>query len=388
MLRFACTPRPHWQTLAREYGFHFHTLDGLPYWDESACYQFTLEQIEQDLEAPTTALHQMCLLAVEQVVHDERRLHQFAIPREHWDAVRLSWQRRDPSLYSRLDFSYDGTSPAKLLENNADTPTSLYETGFWQWLWLEEQIGSGALHAQSDQFNSLQEKLIARFAELHRRQPGTPLHVACCHDSAEDRGTVQYLMDCAVQAGVNTTFLAMDDIGINADGQLTDLEDQHIQWLFKLYPWEFMLRETFGQSIPLSRTRFLEPLWKCVLSNKALLPLLWEMFPGHPNLLPAYFCDDPRAATLTHFVRKPLFSREGANIALVRNGVTIESEAGPYGAEGHIVQALQPLPDFGGRYPLVGSWLVHDQAAGISVREDDSLITRNSSRFLPHIILG
>ena len=55
-----------------------------------------------------------------------------------------------------------------------------------------------------------------------------------------------------------------------------------------------------------------------------MLPLLWEMFPGHPNLLPAFFEDDPNAATLgTSFVRKPLYSREGANVALISEGVTV-----------------------------------------------------------------
>ena len=54
------------------------------------------------------------------------------------------------------------------------------------------------------------------------------------------------------------------------------------------------------------------------LSNKGILPLLWEMFPDHPNLLPAYFEDDPESGKLgDSFARKPLYSREGANVALV-----------------------------------------------------------------------
>ena len=35
----------------------------------------------------------------------------------------------------------------------------------------------------------------------------------------------------------------------------------------------------------------IEPSWKLILGNKAILPLLWEMFPEHKNLLPAYFMD-------------------------------------------------------------------------------------------------
>ncbi|MBR9857629.1 MAG: glutathionylspermidine synthase family protein, partial [Gammaproteobacteria bacterium] len=122
--------------------------------------------------------------------------------------------------------------------------------------------------------------------------------------------------------------------------------------------------------------------------NKALLPLLWQHFPDHPNLLPAYFGDDPKRSALQDYVQKPLFSREGANISVVRHGKLVAEVDGPYGEEGFIVQAYHPLPKFGDNHALIGSWLVDDQPAGIAVREDRSLITQDLSRYLPHIILG
>ncbi|WP_163333523.1 glutathionylspermidine synthase family protein, partial [Klebsiella aerogenes] len=88
---------------------------------------------------------------------DERILASLRIPERAWDAVRDSWRRGDPSLYGRLDFAYGGNGPAKLLEYNADTPTALYETGVFQWLWLEQALASGRLPAGSDQFNSVHE---------------------------------------------------------------------------------------------------------------------------------------------------------------------------------------------------------------------------------------
>jgi glutathionylspermidine synthase len=42
---------------------------------------------------------------------------------------------------------------------------------------------------------------------------------------------------------------------------------------------------------------------------------------------------------------------------------------------------------FAGNHTVIGSWLVNDRAAGISIREDHSPITQDMSRFLPHIIL-
>lgn len=115
--------------------------------------------------------------------------------------------------------------------------------------------------------------------------------------------------------------------------------------------------------------------------------MLWEMFPNHPNLLPAYFYDGKAPDSLSRYVIKPLFSREGANIRIVENGKDIAVADGPYGEEGFIVQDFHPLPKFGDSYTLIGSWLVNDQSAGICIREDRELITQDLSRFYPHIIL-
>jgi glutathionylspermidine synthase len=149
-----------------------------------------------------------------------------------------------------------------------------------------------------------------------------------------------------------------------------------------------MFRETFGANLKGASTRWIEPPWKAILSNKGILPLLWSMFPGHPNLLPAYFDGEEAAVGLgTSYVRKPLYSREGANVTLVSAGSPIDQQPGPYGAEGFVRQALAPLPEFSGQYPVLGSWIVDGTPCGLSIREDDNPITGNMSRFVPHAIL-
>ena len=386
MLRIPLRERPDWKQQAAEYGFHFHTMYGEPYWDESAYYQFSLKQIEQDIEDPTAELHQMCLAAVDKVIRDEEWLDRFQIPALHREFILRSWQDNAPSLYSRLDLVYDGKSPAKLLENNADTPTSLYESGFWQWLWLEQQVDRGNLPRHADQFNSLQEKLAHRFEEIAAYYRIRNMHFACCRDTEEDRGTVQYLQDCAQAAGLQSEFLYIEDIGLADTGAFTDLQDNPVTECFKLYPWEFMLRESFGDALSGAGTNWIEPPWKAILSNKALLPLLWEMFPGHPNLLPAYFPDNAPGLETGKWIQKPLFSREGANISLIENGKQTKLSDGPYGEEGVLIQAFTALPRFAENYTLIGSWLVDDMPAGLSVREDSSEITQDLSRYLPHII--
>jgi len=59
MFRIPIQQRPNWQRKAADFGFKFHTMHGEPYWDETAYYQFTLNQIENDIEQPTADIHQM-----------------------------------------------------------------------------------------------------------------------------------------------------------------------------------------------------------------------------------------------------------------------------------------------------------------------------------------
>lgn len=386
MQRIACDERADWLTVAEETGFTFHTIDGERYWDERAYYAFTLEQIEQDIEAPTTELDEMCHALIERAVADERMLKLLQIPPAFWNWIAASWKRGDPSLYGRFDLRYDGTGPAKLLEYNADTPTAVFETAVFQWKWLEDAKARNVLHTDADQYNSLHERLIEGWTAIGK---GRLLHLAGSLEVPEDAGTLAYLQDCAHQAGLATSMMEMEAIGRTPQGLFVDGKTVPIDLLFKLYPWEWMMREAFGAYLPGSSTQFVEPPWKAILSNKGILPLLWAMYPNHPNLLPAYFDGDEKAAELGEsYARKPLYSREGANVELVLRGQVIDQDSGSYGAEGFVRQALAPLPQFDGQHVVLGSWIAAGRPCGLSVREDASPITKNSSRFLPHAIIG
>ncbi len=386
MRRIACPERDDWRTTAEACGFDFHTIDGERYWDERGYYAFTLQQIEQEIEAPTGEIDAMCLELVSCAIDDDEYLRRLKIPEAFWPLISESWHRDDASLYGRLDFSFDGHGPAKLLEYNADTPTSIFEAAVFQWTWLEQAIERGIIPAHADQFNSIHERLIEGWKKLGK---GRYLHLTGITGDAEDAGTLAYLEDTAAQAGLATTMIDIEDIGWREEGGgFVDLDNRDIELAFKLYPWEWMFHDAFGAKLQEAPTRWIEPPWKAVLSNKGILPLLWEMFPRHPNLLPAFFEDDPRAAELgASFVRKPLYSREGANVALISEGVPFAAHEGPYGAEGFVRQAFAPLRNFSGQYPVLGSWLVDHTPCGLSIREDQNPITGNTSRFLPHAIL-
>jgi glutathionylspermidine synthase len=370
MVRHRLQPRSDWQAKVEQVGLSYHSHEESPYWDESACYELTASEVEA-LETAANTLHQLCIDAAAAVV-ENAWWTRLAIPEMAVPSIVRSWERDDFSVYGRFDLAYDGQSPPRLLEYNADTPTALVEASVAQWFWLQE------VRPEADQFNSIHERLI----EAWRRWAGTALHFSSLRDQPEDEQTVLYLRDTCEQAGVHTRGVAIEEIGWDDRRRaFVDSEDQPVAHCFKLYPWEWLWREEFGARLVEDPIQFIEPTWKMLLSNKGLLPVLWELFPEHPNLLPAYDYAEPLAG---RYVRKPKLGREGSNITWVDAGVVLEETGGDYGAEGHIYQALAALPDLGGHRPVMGVWVVDHEAAGLGIREDTRRITGNVSRFVPH----
>lgn len=375
MERLSIVPRCDWREKVESVGMYYHTIDGEFYWDESACYRFNRRQVET-IESVTAELHSLCLNAVEEIIR-RNLFSKLCIPQSFVKKIIHSWEMDEPSLYGRFDLAWDGSGPPKLLEYNADTPTSLLEASVVQWYWLKD------CRPAEDQFNSIHEKLIA-FWENWPYAQRDPVHFACASGSLEDFSNLEYLRDTAVQGGMETRRLFMEEIGWDhMGGRFVGVDDEPIRTLFKLYPWEWMAREKFGPFLANANLHILEPAWKMVLSNKGILPILWELFEGHPHLLQASFGDQPLGGD---YVRKPLFSREGGNVEIHRAGKVIIQE-GSYGKEGYIYQRYCPLPVFEGNHPVIGSWVIDHEPAGIGIREDTSEITANGSRFVPHFLV-
>jgi glutathionylspermidine synthase len=376
--RCSTRPRANWQQKVEEVGFLYHSVDGSPYWDESVYWEFAADEIDR-IEAATAELQEMCLKAGDFILQNNR-WHQMAIPEKAIAAIQSTWESEPPALYGRMDLAYDG-SQIKLLEYNADTPTSLLESAVVQWYWLEDCF------PEADQFNSLHEKLIAKWQEL-KSYVQEPVYFASdegADATGEDRITTEYVRDTAHQAGLQTSTISMNKIGWHRSQQcFVDQNARTIGTVFKLYPWEWMLRDSFGEYAlsSLKHIQWIEPIWKMLWSNKALLAVLWEMYPGHELLLPTYV-DGSR--DLVHYVEKPIFGREGANVRLVRYGVTDAKTPGNYGDGPKVYQELASLAQASGNYAVLGSWLIDGEPAGMGIRESGHPITTNTSRFVPHL---
>ncbi len=370
MQRIIHPPRMNWQNIVESQGMLYHTIDGDPYWDETACYCFESSEIDL-FENATNELQECCIEAAQYVI-DKDLFEKLQIPAHAIPLIVDSWEKDEPSLYGRFDLAFDGINPPKLLEYNADTPTSLLEASVIQWFWMKD------VYPDADQFNSIHERLIEAWKGMGI---SSDLHFACVPEAAEDLGNLEYLRDTAIQAGLTTTQLFMNDIGFEEiEGRYVDLDEKPIDTMFKLYPWEWLVNEYFGRKLATARVRLIEPAWKMLLSNKGLLAVLWKLFEGHENLLQADFNAD---TFRDNYVAKPLLSREGENVAVHRNG-QIHETAGSYGGKPPVYQKLAPIPCIDGNYPVIGSWVVAGESAGIGIREDRQLVTTNASRFLPH----
>ena len=368
MERRTIEPRPDWRARIEAQGLIFHTSrETGVYWGEGAYYAFSGAEADA-IAAATAELHVRCLEAVEHVVANGR-CRELGIGPDLIPLVERSWRERAPALYGRMDFAF-GDGVPRLLEYNADTPTSLLEGAVIQWTWLDE------CRPGADQFNVLHEQLIARWKALGVREA----HF-CSVDDLEDAMTCAYLRDCAQQAGVTTHQLLIADVGYDrAANRLVDLQGRPIETLFKLYPWEGLATDPLWPVLEAVPVRWLEPAWKMILSNKAILPILWELFPGHPNLLAA-----GREPIGEAWVKKPLLGREGSNVTIEAPGIRVEA-TGPYGDEGFVYQAYAPLGEYDGWHPVVGSWVIGDVPSGFGIRETEGLVTGNTARFVPHAI--
>ncbi|NJP46131.1 glutathionylspermidine synthase family protein [Actinacidiphila epipremni] len=404
MRRHVIAPRADWQRIVEEQGVVYpltrHPDGSLrPYWDESAYYSFALDEIEA-LEDVVAELHRLCLEAAEHIVAHDRFAELGITDRRLAGLVAESWRRRAelPSLYGRFDLRYGGGAgpggdpgAVKLLEYNADTPTSLVEAASAQWFWMEDRF------PDADQWNSLHERLVDAWRDQARLLPPGPVHFAHTEtdEAGEDLMTVAYLRETAEQAGLPTVALPVEDIGWDSlAGRFVDTRLGFIRTCFKLYPWEWLATDPFGPQVldtldnggGTGTTCWIEPAWKMLLSNKALLAVLWELNPGHPNLLPAYL-DSPRdLATTTGYVAKPLLGREGAGITVHPPSPTPPPPPPPPPHDRHCYQQLAPLPTFATHHTVLGAWVIAGEPAGLGIRESSTLVTDGYARFVPHIV--
>jgi glutathionylspermidine amidase/synthetase len=191
---------------------------------------------------------------------------------------------------------------------------------------------------------------------------------------------------CKIQEGLTGLSLI--------DGKIFDQEGVQIMTIWKTWAWETALEEIRKESLsPLkhetgvklsevllnSEIRVFEPLWTAVTASKAILPVLWEMYPNHPYLLKSTYDLDQHLED-TGYARKAIGGRCGNNIRLFQNGDLIEATNGTFDEENAIYQEYFSLPEFEGWHPLVCCFAAGGKHAGTVLRVEKNLITNVHSQ--------
>lgn len=373
MERVFVAPRPGYREKIEALGFDFHG----DYWREEACYRLSSNEVEM-LETATAEAYRMYCDAVEYILNDQPEFMEriLQLPPEICERIRRSWDEDELSLYGRFDFLVDKSGVPRILEFNADTPTSLLEASVIQWQWKED------LFPASDQYNGIHEGLVQSWKDMF--PAGSEIHFAGALDDHEDTGTLQYLASTAMEAGFSTRVLDMNSLDLR-DGCFYDPSGERVKRCFKLYPWEWMVDESADGC--LADVQWVEPIWKLLMSNKAILKVLSDLFPDSPYVLPCYL-SRPESGL---FCKKPVYSREGHNVSVleIRNWeerVRLAETEGDYNKGAYVYQEYVEPTAYSGRYPVIGSWVVGGEPAGIGIRENRTEITGNLSEFVPHII--
>ena len=342
----------------------------------------------------TNELYDMFAQAGQYVI-DNDLFHEINIPFNLVEMIKESWENDVHwHLYSRFDLAggIDG-KPIKMIEFNADTPTSLFETAIIQWAMLK----ANGLD-EASQFNNIYDALkdnfkriitldtdVEKFEEYYANL-GWKILFSSISSSSEDINTTKLLEHIANEAGFNTDFEFIENVQFNDDGIFKD--EESFEFWFKLIPWENIAIEESELALILTeiikekKAIIFNPAYTLMFQSKGFMKILWDLYPNHPLLLETSF--EPLENKKQ--VEKRCFGREGANTKIINSDGSIDVEtSGDY--EGHkaIYQEYVELPtDKDGNSYQAGVFFAYE-ACGLGFRKG-SKILNNMSKFVGHIV--
>ena len=330
-----------------------------------------------------------------QYVIDNDLFHEINIPFNLVEMIKESWENDVHwHLYSRFDLAggIDG-KPIKMIEFNADTPTSLFETAIIQWAMLK----ANGLD-EASQFNNIYDALkdnfkriitldtdVEKFEEYYANL-GWKILFSSISSSSEDINTTKLLEHIANEAGFNTDFEFIENVQFSDDGIFKD--EESFEFWFKLIPWENIAIEESELALILTeiikekKAIIFNPAYTLMFQSKGFMKILWDLYPNHPLLLETSF--EPLENKKQ--VEKRCFGREGANVKIINSDQSIDEQtSGDY--EGHkaIYQEYVELPtDKDGNSYQAGVFFAYE-ACGLGFRKG-SKILNNMSKFVGHIV--
>ncbi len=376
---------------------HGHRLTNV----DKDLYKYFLisETAETELKRATNELHAMMMHATNYVLQDDTRLEKFNIPSVLWPKIHRSWDnRRNHMITGRFDFCMTERG-LKLYEYNSDSAACHMECGKVQGAWAKHF----GVHLGTDPGEDLQEQLAEAWRDS--RVDG-PIHIMI--DREIDETYHALFMKAAMEAGGLSCRLVrgVDGLRWDEEGNVCDATGEPIRWIWKTWAWETALDqlrkeadEDAQNAVLNARLRnsaprlmdvlfhpdtiVFEPLWTLVTSNKALLPVLWQMFPENRYLLDTGYKLTPSLRD-RGYVSKPIAGRRGHNVTIVdQNAGVVGETQGRFDDQDLIYQELSPLPRLSDRYVQLCTFSVLGTYGGACIRTDPSPIIVADSDLLP-----
>jgi glutathionylspermidine synthase len=240
----------------------------------------------------------------------------------------------------------------------------------------------------------LYEFLVEQFNQLAELNPEKErcLLVSTLEGYPEDDTNMLILSEAASDAGFEVDFQHIEKVvfsakegvfKVNEDGTYTRFD-----FWFKLVPWEYIawdepqLTTILTNLVCSGKTIVLNPAYVILFQSKAILKVLWDLFPNHPLLLA---CEDEPLVDKKS-VEKVLFGREGANVRIIESsGATSEKKEGEYGEQRKIYQEYVPfLEDESGKSYQAGVFFA-GEACGLGFRKGGKILD-NQAQFCGHFI--
>ncbi|PXL52570.1 bifunctional glutathionylspermidine amidase/synthase [Klebsiella variicola] len=365
---------------------------------------FTIsESAEQELIKATNELHLMYLHATDKVMKDDNLLALFDIPKILWPRLRLSWQRRRHHMITgRMDFCMDERG-LKVYEYNADSASCHTEGGLILEQWLKQgYYGTGHNPA---------EGLLDELAGAWKHSRARPFVHIMQDKDLEENYHAKFIQRSLTQAGFESKILfGLDELRWDAAGQLIDADGRLVNCVWKTWAWETAIEQVREVSAdeygavpirtghPQNEVRLIdvllrpevlvfEPLWTVIPGNKAILPVLWSLFPHHRYLLDTDFVVNDELAK-TGYAVKPISGRCGNNIDLIGpQDEVLDKTSGQFVDRKNIYQQLWCLPKVDGKYIQVCTFTVGGNYGGTCLRGDSSLVVKKESDIEPLIVL-
>ncbi|HEY5646828.1 MAG TPA: bifunctional glutathionylspermidine amidase/synthase [Pseudomonadales bacterium] len=355
-------------------------------------YYVISETAHNELRRATNELHAVFLHATEYVLRDDALLERFNIPRVIWPRIHQSWNnRRNQMVTGRFDFAMT-VQGLKVYEYNCDSASCHMDAGKIQGKWAE--------HFGCDVGRDPGATLLADLAEAWKdSEVDDVLHILIDRDPEEVYHAL-FMKQALDAAGIESRILeGVDGLDWNDAGEVVDPFGTPIRWVWKTWAWETALdqireeceedEEKLANYRPgekrdepprlvdvLLRPEVMvfEPLWTLIPSNKAILPIIWQLFANQRYLLKASYelTEEIRA---NGYVQKPIVGRCGANISLFDSGdQVLEETAGRFDSPYQVFQELFPLPVIDGDFVQLCTFSAGGTYGGTCVRVDPSMV--------------